>query len=323
MITYPRPPLLLDGGMGRELYFRGVKIPDTIWSAGALLSDPDVVGRIHQDYIEAGADVITANTYGVIRSDLAKAGIEERFGALNRLAGEIAVAARKHTGRRALIAGSLPPLRGSFRPDRVGTAAEILPLYREQAGLLAPYVDLLICETMSSAAEGRMAAEAAVETGLPVWVSWTLHETRPGCLRSGETVALAAQALEGLAVQGMLVNCCAPERAGEAMAQLAAAHTGLFGAYANTFAPIPPDWSLDGGGRGDGLLDLRTDLGPDAYAGHAARWLDAGATVVGGCCGTRPAHIARLRRLIDERAHQQSRQGGPYILPLPLGKIQP
>ena len=296
------PPLLLDGGMGRELFFRGVEILETIWSAGALIHAPEVVRRIHEDYIAAGADIITTNTYGVIRSDLAKEGLTDRFAELNRLACTLAIQAREKSSKPVLIAGSLPPLRGSFRPDRVGPAGEIGPLYREQAEILAPHVDMFLCETMSSAAEGRMAAEAACATGKPVWVSWTLHESRSGRLRSGETVAQAARALHGLSVEAMLVNCCAPERAGEAMGPLAATGARYFGAYANTFAPIPPDWTLDGEGRQDGLLDFRTDLGPETYAAHARQWLDAGATVVGGCCGTRPAHIARIRELMDTRS---------------------
>lgn len=299
-------PLLLDGGTGRELLFRGVPLSGTIWSANALISAPKTVRRIHQDYIAAGADVITTNTYGVIRQDLAEEGMEGRFAQLTTLACTLAVEARERAEKPVWIAGSLPPLRGSFRPDRVGPAKEIAPLYREQADIMAPHVDCFICETMSSAAEGRMAAEAAAATGKPVWVSWTLHETRPGRLRSGETVARAAQALTGLDVDGMLVNCCAPERADQAMGALAAAGARIFGAYANTFTPIPEDWRLDGSEESDGLLPLRGDLEPEAYAVHAVRWLDAGATAVGGCCGTRPAHIARIREIIDARRRTES-----------------
>ena len=294
-------PLLLDGGTGRELLFRGVPLSGEVWSANALISAPDTVCRIHQDYIAAGADVITTNTYGVIREDLARAGIENRFAELTELACALAVEARERAQKPVWIAGSLPPLRGSFRPDQVGPEAEIAPLYREQADIMADRIDLFICETMSSAAEGRMAAEAAAATGKPVWVSWTLHETQPGRLRSGEDVALAAQALAGLDIDGMLVNCCAPERADQAMGALAATGARIFGAYANTFTPIPEDWRLDGSGESDGLLSLRGDLEPEAYAVHAVRWLDAGATVVGGCCGTRPAHIAEIRKIIDDR----------------------
>lgn len=292
-------PLLLDGGLGRELRFRGVSIPETIWSAGALVADPGTVRRIHLDYIAAGADVITTNTYGVIRSDLAKEGIEDRYAELNTLACRLAVEARDKSGRHVLIAGCLPPLGGSYRPDRVGPRDRIEMLYREQAGLLAPHVDLLLCETMSSAAEGRAAAKAACQTGKPVWVAWTLHENRSGRLRSKESIKDAAAALSGLPVAGFLANCCAPESITRAMPDLVDAGAEWIGGYANTFAPVPEDWTLDGEKETDGLLALRGDLDPESYAAHAARWLSAGATVVGGCCGTRPAHIEKIRRIID------------------------
>lgn len=289
-----KPPILLDGGLGRELRFRGIEIPSTIWSTEGLLVAPDMVRQIHEDYIAAGADIITTNTYGIIRSDLAKVGIEDRFAELNALACSLAHQARATAGRPVLIAGSLPPLRGSYRPDLVGAFDVIEPLYREQADLLAPHVDLLLCETMSSAAEGRAAARAASQTGREVWVAWTLHEDRSGRLRSGETIAQAIAALGDLPVSGLLVNCCAPESITRAMPELLATGARYVGGYANTFQPVPEDWTLDGIGETDGLLSLRQDLDPEHYGRHVADWLDAGATVVGGCCGTRPAHIAHI-----------------------------
>jgi S-methylmethionine-dependent homocysteine/selenocysteine methylase len=286
--------------MGRELRFRDVDLSPTIWSAGALMTDPEVVRAIHMDYIAAGAEMITTNTYGVIRTDLAKAGIEERFRELNVLACELAGQARERSPRDVLIAGSMPPLGGSFRPDLVGPSEEIEKAYQEQADLMAPYVDLLLCETMSSAAEGQAAARAACDTGKPVWVSWTLHEDRSGHLRSGESILEAVAALDGLPVSGFLANCCAPESITRAMGELVATGAEWIGGYANTFSPIPPNWTLGGQEETDGLLDLRADLDPASYAAHVADWLNAGASVVGGCCGTRPAHIARIRDLIDK-----------------------
>ena len=150
-------PLLLDGGLGRELRFRGIETPPTIWSAHSLLVAPDVVRQIHLDYILAGADIITTNTYGIIRRDLAKIGIKNHFAELNSLACKLAVEARSGVERPVLMAGSLPPLRGSYRPDLVAALDDIEPLYLEQAELLTPHVDPLLCETMSSAAEGRAA----------------------------------------------------------------------------------------------------------------------------------------------------------------------
>jgi S-methylmethionine-dependent homocysteine/selenocysteine methylase len=297
MPTWPDRPLLLDGGLGRELRFRGVEILDAIWSANGLLTAPEIVRQVHQDYIAAGADVITTNTYGVIRSGLARLDIEDRFAELNTLACDLARQARQAEGRPVLIAGSLPPLRGSYRPDLVGPFEEIAPLYQEQAALLAPHVDLFLCETMSSAAEGRAAAWAACQTGLPVWVAWTLHEDQSGRLRSGETIAQAAAELQDLPVSGFLANCCSPESISVALPQLLATGGRWVGGYANSFQPIAEDWVIDGEKESDGTLPLRADLDPASYAQHAAAWLEAGATVVGGCCGTRPAHIAEVRKV--------------------------
>ncbi len=298
MVTLADGVTLLDGGMGRELRRRGVEISDTIWSASALIEAPDVVRQVHADYIAAGADVITTNSYGVIRADLAKEGIEERFAELNTLAGSLAAEARAASGREVLIAGALPPLRGSYRPDLVGPDDKIKPLYREQAELLAPHVDLFICETMSSAVEGLAAATAACATGLPVWVAWTLHEDLSGRLRSGENVGKAAAIIEELPVSALLVNCSSPESTSAAMGELSAFGPLPVGAYANAFTPVPKDWTLDGEGEGDGKIGLRDDLDPEAYLAFARDWREAGARIVGGCCGIGPEHIARLREAL-------------------------
>lgn len=297
--TLPLPdrPTLLDGGMGRELRMRGVPILDTIWSANALLVAPDMVRAVHVDYLEAGAEIITTNSYGIIRSELAKEGVEHRFAELNQMAGRLAQEACAKIGRKAWIAGSLPPLRGSYRPDLVGGFAEIEPLYEEQANLLAPYCDVMLCETMSSAAEAVAAATAAAKTGLPVWVSWTLHEDNSGRLRSGESVAEAAKAIRHLPVSALLANCCSPESIAAAMPALAAQGNPA-GGYANAFRPVPKDWVMER----DGLLALRDDLDPEHYAEHARGWRATGARIIGGCCGTGPGHIARLRAEIGVAA---------------------
>lgn len=298
-LKLPARPLLLDGGMGRELRFRGIDVMTSIWSARALIDAPAMVREVHSDFIGAGADIITINSYGIVKSSLAWAGIEDRFAELNLKACSLAEEARDASGREVLIAGSLPPLAGSYRPDRVGKFEKIEPLYREQAEMLAPHVDLLLCETMSSAEEGRAASAAATGTGKPVWVCWTLHEDRSGRLRSGEDIGDAFRALADLPVTGVLANCCAPESITRAMPQLKQTGLKYIGGYANTFQPIPEDWDLTGDKKTDGALGLRGDLDPDSYAAHANDWLNAGATVIGGCCGTRPAHIARLKQLID------------------------
>jgi S-methylmethionine-dependent homocysteine/selenocysteine methylase len=301
-------PLLLDGGMGRELLKRGVPILTEIWSGTALTEAPDKVREVHADFIAAGADIITTNTYGLARKRLARAGAEAQFAELHRTAGRLAVEARDAAGRAVAIAGSLPPYSGSYRPDLVEPYETLLPRYTEQAEVLAPYVDLFICETMSTAGEALAAASGAVKTGKPVWIAWTLHEDRSGRLRSGETVDDAAAVVAHLSIAAFLANCCAPESITAAMPALAGIGHGQFGGYANTFAPVPKGWASYGGRKLDpsdwkeyesAALPLRGDLDPESYASHARQWWQGGATILGGCCGAGPDHIARLRRVLD------------------------
>ena len=110
-------------------------------------------------------------------------------------------------------------------------------------------------------------------------------------------IAEAARAVSHLPISGFLVNCCSPESITAAMPDLVALGKPA-GGYANTHVPVASDWTLGGEGDDDGLISLREDLEPAHYARHVTDWLDAGARLVGGCCGTTPAHIARLRELI-------------------------
>ena len=293
-VALPDGVTLLDGGMGQELRRRGVPDPDGLWAASGLTEAPDAVRAIHLDYIAAGARVITTNSYSTTRSNLARGGRENEFEALNTLAGELAARARAESGSEVLIAGALPPIAASYRPDLVGPFEEIEPAYREQAEILAPHVDLFLCETMSSGAEALAAASAAASTGKPVWVAWTLRDHGDPHLRSGETVAQAAAALAELPVSAYLANCCAPESITRAMADLVALGPVPAGGYANGFDHVPAQWQDN-----IAALGKRDDLDPDGYAAHVQKWLDAGARIIGGCCETGPAHIARLKELID------------------------
>lgn len=290
-VDLPPGTVILDGGMGQEIIRRGVRQLEGLWSASALIEAPDVVRNIHEDYIRAGARVITTNTYITTRRRLEDAGISERFAELNRLAAELAQQARDNCGEDVLIAGSLPPLDESYRPDLAPPFAVGEPQYREMAEILAPHVDLFLCETMSCGEEGRAAASGAAATGKPAWVAWTLADGGSDRLRSGETVAEAAAMLDGLPVSAVLANCCAPESITAAMPQLVALGMGPAGGYANGFVAIPPGAEVR-----DRLPDARHDLDPDAYLGHVRGWVAAGARIVGGCCEVGPEHIALLAR---------------------------
>lgn len=295
-IDIPGPVALLDGSMGQELINRGAGGHGLLWAAEALFSNPETVLAIHGDYIEAGADIICTNSYSCIRNKFEPAGLADRLGEMNRLSGELAHRARDRAGRDVLIAGSLPPQMGSYRPDLVAGDSRMLSLYREQANFLADFVDFFLCETMSSAAEAKAAVTAVAELGKPVWVSWTLEDTVTGRLRSGETLREAYAAIDGLGASAYLVNCSTPESVTHAMPALVSMADGPAGGYANGFTPIPEKWNY----RGDhDLPPAREDVGPATYAEFASGWIAAGARMIGGCCEIGPRHITKLRELID------------------------
>jgi S-methylmethionine-dependent homocysteine/selenocysteine methylase len=301
-------PLLLDGGTGRELLKRRVPILTHQWASTALTIAPDIVRSVHRDFIDAGADIITTNTFGLVRENLAKDGLEREFAALNRTAARLAAEARDQSGKPVAIAASLPPRTHCYRPDLTREIEDLLPLYREQVEILAPSVDLFICETVPSGKEAVAAATAAIESGKPVWVSWSLDDDNSGRLRSGETVSEAAKRLSHLPVEGFLCNCCTPESITAALPELSSIGRGRWGGYANTFLPIdasgptygerkldPADWER----YEAAALPFRDDMPPELFAQYAGTWLDRGAGLLGGCCGAGPEYIARLRALID------------------------
>ncbi len=310
--------VLLDGGMGQELLNRSANQSPKYWSAHYLITEPDIVEAIHREYIHAGARVITINAYSATFTRMAMVGATDRVPELQRVASELALAARDGSasaGSNVAIAGCLPPLNGTYRPDRVRPFSENLSEYRRLAEIQSDYVDLFICETMSTADEARAAALAAAETGKPVWVAWSLRDGGSTALRSGEAIASAAHGLIGIDVSALLANCTQPESISAAMPQLIA--TGRpTGGYANGFTNIPPTFLP---GRTREQLRARHDLDPVAYAAFAMDWVKQGATIVGGCCEVGPAHIAHLRdellaaghaivtpNLCSERQHSSS-----------------
>lgn len=291
--------IVLDGGTGRELSRRGVEVPPNIWSAHALMHAPGAVRDVHLDYYRAGADVITTNNYTTTPDILGRIGISHRVAELTAIARDLAMDAKAKSGRKsARIAGSLPPLVSSYRPDLVKKPEEMRPIYDEIAGILAPGVDLFICETMSSAVEARTAAQAGLAAGKPVWVSWTLEdELYTGRLRSGETIAQALAALDGLDVEAVLFNCSPPEAIDVGLPELRPQTKRKIGAYANGFLPVPKKWLLNEGG----LNKLRGDVDADMYGAFAQRWLNEGIDIVGGCCGIGPEHIRKIRDMVDAK----------------------
>ncbi len=291
-----KTPLILDGGMGRELNRIGAPFRQPEWSALALIEGPEYVRRAHDGFIAAGADAITTNSYAVVPFHIG----EERFRKDGRVladrAGRIAREAADAAPRKVTVAGSLPPLFGSYRPD--------LFVEKEAQGIaevliagLSPHVDVWLAETQGSIAEAAALRKAIGGDPRPFWVSFTLEDGKaatPPKLRSHEPVAAAVRAALGWKAEALLFNCSQPEvmaAALDAARQELGGDTLTLGVYANAFPPQNEDAEANAG-----LSDIRADLDPPRYLQFVQDWRARGAGIVGGCCGIGPEHIAAMRQ---------------------------
>jgi S-methylmethionine-dependent homocysteine/selenocysteine methylase len=271
---------ILDGALGTELGRRGVDTRSRLFSAAALL---DQAGRralraIHAEYVAAGADVLTAATFRTNRRALAAAGLGSQFPELARVAVSEARAAIP-AGRMVRVAAAMAPLEDCYRPDLRPPPGVARAEHEEHARALGA-ADLLLVETVAAADEGLAAVAAARATGLPVWVA--AMATPRATLLDGSDLAAFFRAAVSEGASAVLVNCTPCD--GIDFALGAAASAGVrFGAYAH-MGPLDPavPWPA------------QPVLSPEEYAERALRWVRRGASVVGGCCGTSPAHVRAL-----------------------------
>lgn len=281
---------LLDGGMGQELLRRSSRAITPMWSADIMLNEPLLVRDLHREFIDSGARVITLNTYTATPHRLKR---ENQLGQLKNLHQRAMDAAREAIDSAQCagvsIAGCLPPLVASYRPDVSLSFDYSLATYRRLVELQLPASDLFICETMSSITEARAACTAALESGKPVWIALSVSDDDDQQLRSGESLKDALLALESFDTQATLLNCSQPEAISASWGLLSATQQKI-GAYANGFLSID---SLYPGGTVE-MLETRQDMGPQQYTEHAMHWVRNGASIVGGCCEIGPAHIKAL-----------------------------
>ena len=291
---------LLDGGMGQELVARSGDDPTPLWATRVMIDHPGMVRDIHADYFAAGATIATTNTYAIHHDRLDRFGLDPMFHALHlRALAEAHEARAAHGSGR--IAGALGPLVASYRPEVTQPVAEAAPKYAEIAALMAPHVDLILCETMASVDMAMGAAMGAQAAGRPVWMSVTVDDHDGTKLRSGEPVTDLARVIAAHPVAAVLANCSVPEAMGDALAGLKT--LGLpFGAYANGFTHISGNFLKDASTVRE--LTHRHDLPPAKYVEFAMAWVAAGATIVGGCCEVGPAHIRALADALRDAGHQ-------------------
>lgn len=281
--------LLLDGGIGAELIRRGVAAAARLWGVGALLDAPDEVRRLHADYARADADLHTAATFRVSPYALRRVGLEAQAGELAARAVRLLREGAAEAGRRVVALAAMTSLEDCYRPDLVPADAV---LEREHGATVDTLVeagaDGLLLETFNSVREAAIAARAAARSGLPVIVAFACRGD--GRLLSGEDPAQAARAVSLPGVVAVGANCTACEAMPAALRRLAAGTTLPLAAWANNgWAGEDSPWLAAG------------RLPPAAFAAEARRWVEAGARLVGGCCGTGPEEIAALAAVLPGR----------------------
>ncbi len=294
--------ILGDGGMGSELSMRGVEVPshvDSIWSALALSESSKIIKEIHSDYIEAGSDYITINNYAVTQPILARNEKSDQLEDLTLKAISLAKEAVKESGKEVDIAGSLPPLETSYRADLILPEQQMLEYYSEIAGILEGQVDIIICETMASSSEARCALKSIQNSNSKRWVSWTLHGNRMNTLPSGEDIESAFLNLTDLEADAYLINCCGANFVGEAIKKLSALSNKPIGGYANSENITTSTKSSSTITNAEDIQKLfKSELNEEKYSSEVMNWINSGASIVGGCCRTRPSYIKRLKEIL-------------------------
>ncbi|MGD8340538.1 MAG: homocysteine S-methyltransferase family protein [Gammaproteobacteria bacterium] len=282
---------ILDGGTGSELRRRGVSLSKLCWSAAANLHHLEVLREIHADYIGAGADVITANTFATSRFVLASAGLDTRFETINRRAIGAAREAASLSGSSVSVAASLSCLPPAFETSRYPDAESEHRAYAELADCFAECgADLILLEMMQDPAHAARACRAARASGLPFWVgvSCRLLPQNDGLVafdNPEQPIAEVIDMVAGFDPAGIAIMHSPAEATGFALTELAERWQGPIGAWAEL--PYPEDTESSFG----------EPLTPSAYAALGREWLEAGASLIGGCCGTTPEHIRALAEL--------------------------
>lgn len=283
-----RGALVLDGATGTELERRGAGSAAPLWSAAALRQAPEVVEAIHRDYVAAGADLLVANTFRTNPRTLRRAGWGAHGVDLNRLAVELARRAASGAGRQVLVAASVAPVEDCYEPQRVPDDATLRAEHGELMDwLTVAGADLVWIETMNTVREARVAAEAAASRGLPLAVSFVVQES--GDLLSGEPLEGAVAAVEPFDPVVVGLNCIPPRGLSVLLPRLRGATGRPLAGYAHINNAVPiRGWSYG------------QAVSPAEYGEYVRQWLELGAVVVGGCCGTTPAHIEAVRAVVDE-----------------------
>ena len=299
--------LLLDGGVSTEIRRRGVALDKNVWSGLATKTNPDEVRQVHEDYLQAGAQIITANTYSTARHVLESINLGQESKLLNLKSVQLAQQARDEVAQEEVfIAGSMSSMPPLTSHREVAVDGQIESSYQELAEVLANAgVDLIIAEMMRDIENASIVIKAAVSTGLPVFIGFSAMMAENGVdvrsLRwknaddttSAHDFGEMVETLKPFGGQAAGIMHTRVEDTAAALEVLRQHWSGPLLAYAETGKLILPDWRYE------------EVSSPEDYAVEIEGWIEHyGVQIVGGCCGTGPEHIRVLRQLLDQRKSQ-------------------
>jgi len=299
-INFFKQTRILDGGMGQELLARGVEANGTLWSANALLQEKyhQLLLDTHLDFINSGAEIIVTTTFTTRRMRLRDNGVEDKFEYLNTKAGEIAKKA-KDLNPHVLIAGGLPPQYLTYEAD-TRFDDEIKENFYDQAKLLNPFIDFFYFDVLSSVREFKLAIEAIESFDKPYLVG--AHISEGIKLPSGENISEIITKINHKNLLGLILSCVSPENYEKNINEIKS--LGIpFGFKLNGFVTTKPPlgytstFNKSKTGNPNEFLGHREDLTPEKMALIAKKFKSAGATILGGCCETRPDHIKEIAKL--------------------------
>jgi S-methylmethionine-dependent homocysteine/selenocysteine methylase len=286
---------VLDGGMGQELLARGMRPNGTLWSANALLDENyhQLILDTHRDFVKAGAEVIVTTTFTTRRKRLRDNNVEDKFEYLNKKAGQIAFDVKKEFPN-IFVAGGLPPQNLTYEADD-RSEKEIIKNLNEQAGLLNPYVDFFYFDVWSSIKEFKCGIKAIKEFNKPYLVG--IHISEGTKLPSGENISDIKNIIDEKLL-GIILSCVSPENYEINLNELKSLKVP-FGFKINGFITTKPRNGYSStftrlNGNPNEFLGHREDLTPKEIGKIVKRFKESGATILGGCCETRPSHIGAM-----------------------------
>ena len=286
---------VLDGGMGQELLARGMKPKGTLWSANAILNENyhKLLRDTHRDFVKAGAEVIVTTTFTTRRKRLRDNNVEEKFEYLNKKAGEIALDVKKEFPN-IFVAGGIPPQNLTYEADDRGEE-EIIKNFNEQAKLLDPYVDFFYFDVWSSIKEFKCGIKAIKEFNKPYLIG--IHISEGTNLPSGENISDIKNIIDKQLL-GIMLSCVSPENYENNLEELKGLNVP-FGFKINGFITTKPKNGynqnfINSNGNPNEFLGKRKDLTPKKIGEIVKKFKDNGATILGGCCETKPSHISAM-----------------------------